>query len=417
MGTGEELEGMSIGVLLLSLLFAGIQAGACVLLQQFMGAFNKLPLWVLSGGTFALGMLLSFLLILIVGGAGISHRAADFVRDHLGRALALMLMSVALIFALGSGAEAVYHADKLSFGNGAEPEPAQAAGTDVCYLLDCSSSMSGGGIEDLRAAFQDAVATVDNGRRISVVFYESSARIGHDWQALDDATRGAAIALVNAAEATGGTNFKAALEMAEQQAIKAVAEGRAVSVIMISDGQDTGFVSVQACAPALVSKQVPVYTVGVGNAEVDTLKAIASETGGAYSEGGVTAESFSAALTEATANAMGADASAPKRDMLLSPRYARTEAIINPMILRIILLILVGFVFKLIVSICMGNNFQSLASHLLLALMTALVGAVVVEMGYQLSSSLSGGLSTVALIATPCLYWVLMMTQIVRTRE
>ena len=409
---------MSIGVFLLSLFFAGVQTGVCVLLQAFAEAFGNLPLWLISGGTFALGMLLSFLLILIVGGAGITRRAADFVRDHLGRALALMLASVVLIFALGSGAEAVYHLERISFGSGPRTEAAPASGADVCYLLDCSSSMMGSGIESLHRAFQDAVTTVDDGRRISVVFYESDASVGYDWHALDAATRAEVIGLVNDAGPSGGTDFNEALAAAEQLAVQAASEGRSVSVIMISDGQDGDFVSVQSCAPELIARQVPVYTVGVGDAYPQTLKDIAAETGGAYSEGGVTAESFSAALTEATVSAVGGDpAASAKRDTLLSPRYARTTAIINPMILRIVLLFIVGFAFKLIVSICMGSNFRSFGSHLLLAFVIALAGAAAVEFGYQLSATLSGGLKLAAGIAAPGLYWVLMMCQMVRTKE
>ena len=67
---------MSIGVFLLSLFFAGVQTGVCVLLQAFAGAFGTLPRWLISGGTFALGMLLSFVLNLIYDGIAVGGRFA-----------------------------------------------------------------------------------------------------------------------------------------------------------------------------------------------------------------------------------------------------------------------------------------------------------------------------------------------------
>lgn len=103
---------MSISILLFSVFFALVEAGLSYLFLAFEPVASVLagcPSFLLFGGIFAIGMLLTFLLIILIGFLNVPCRAADFVRDHFGRTIALALLSTLTVGALAIGAEAVYH--------------------------------------------------------------------------------------------------------------------------------------------------------------------------------------------------------------------------------------------------------------------------------------------------------------------
>ena len=86
-----------ITVLILSLVFAAIEAGLTWLLlcfQPVANVFMGVPLWVETGIIFAVGMALTFLLIIWIGNLNISNDVGGYVRSHMGRTLVLALLSI-----------------------------------------------------------------------------------------------------------------------------------------------------------------------------------------------------------------------------------------------------------------------------------------------------------------------------------
>ena len=167
---------------------------------------------------------------------------------------------------------------------------------------------------------------------------------------------------------------------------------------------------------------MPVYTVGIQDEtraiplSFDTLKAISRETGGAFLSAGGNINDLSATVAEITSQAVEASPTATPTpiplptptplipDTLLTSQWDGREGVISLSAMRIILLSLVGFVFKLIVNVCIGNNRRSLLAHILLSLLTSIVCAAVVEAGHMM------GLPLIAVLGV---FWLLMMSQIV----
>ena len=98
-----------------------------------------------------------------------------------------------------------------------------------------------------------------------------------------------------------------------------------------------------------------------------------------------------------------------KPDALLTERE-RTTGIMNLTVLRILLLTIIGFVFKLIAIICIGRNKNNSMSHILHALLTGVVSALVIEFGYTL---LPASMHSILL----GVYWILLMTQLISTKD
>lgn len=402
---------MSISILLLSLVFALIEAGLTWLLLAFQpvtALTAGLPVWLLTGIVFSLGMLLSFIVIIVVGALEIGPRAASFVRDHFGRTLLLGLLSIILVFALSLGGEALYHVGPFAPAETAEVSTGNA---DVCFVLDYSSSMQTNNDDvSMKTAFAQVINGLPDGQRVCVVRYESTASVLQQWTVLDAGTRAAVIQAVQSQQPSGGTVFEDALRLAGDMAEQTISQGRGCAVIMLSDGQDN-IRSVAADAPKLIQYQVPVYTMYAGNpagADVSTLQQIADETGGALKVSAADLTNLSASLTEITqqaASAQSAEVNDFIPDTLLTERDFGHEGLFDMTAMRVAILFIVCFVFKLICVICVGNNNRFLG-HFLHAFFLAALAAAAVEFGYVL------GLP-VFLVALA--FWILMMNQVVLT--
>lgn len=405
---------MSISILLLSIVFALIEAGLTWLLLAFQPVAELvagMPVWLLSGVVFSLGMLLSFIVIIIVGALEIGPRAASFVRDHFGRTVLLGLLSIALAFVLAMGGEALYHVDPIA---PVEKVEVVAGNADVCFVLDYSSSMRTNNDDvSMKTAFAQVINGLPDGQRVCVVRYESAASVLQSWTVLDAGTRAAVIQAVQNEQPSGGTVFEDALRLAGDMAEQAISQGRGCAVIMLSDGQDS-INSVAVDAPKLIQYQVPVYTMYAGNpagANVSTLQQIASETGGEMTTSTTDLTNLTTNLIEITNRAANAQVAVVENDFipdtLLTERDPGREGLFNIAAMRMVVLFIICFVFKLVCVICVGNNSRFLG-HFLHAFFIALLAAAAVEFGYAL------GLPVILVAAA---FWILMMGQIVLTNR
>lgn len=396
---------MSISILLLSIVFALIEGGLAALMLAFQpvaALTANLPVWLLTGILFAMGMLLSFVVIIVVGSLQIVPRAASFVRDHFGRTLALGFLSILLVMALAMGGEALYQIRPVV-------QVETIASTDVCFVLDYSSSMAGNADTNMKAAFASALSNLPDGQRVCVVGYTHEADVLQPWTTLDATTRSQVIAAVQGRQPSGGTDFADALQKADEMIQQPVGEGRSCSVIMLSDGEDT-IPSVFSVAPGLTANNIPVFTMytgGYAGAVSSSLQQIADETGGEMKVSATDLTDLSTNLTEITriaANTSEDDAFIP--DTLLTARRVGREGLFDLRIMRIALLFLLGLVFKLICVICVGNNNSRFIGHFLHAFLIAALAAGWVEFGCGM------GLPTALVMLV---FWILMMGQIIRT--
>ena len=401
---------MSISILLLSVVFALIEAGLAWLVlacHPVAVLLEGVPAWLLTGGVFVLGMLLSFIVIIVIGLLEIGPRAATFVRGHLGRTMLLGLLCMVLVFALGAGGEAVYHVGPYV----PEETVTVQQNTDVCFVLDYSVSMQGNNAEaNMKAAFEQVINGLPDGQRVCVVGYSSEAVTLQPWTVLDASTRASVVSAVKNKITDGGTNFDRALMEADKHVLQAVNESRPCAVIMLSDG-DCPISPVQQTAPQMIAHQIPVYTMYTGDsatADLSSLQQIADQTGGEMSVSAVDLSNLSISLTEVTHKAANTQAAQNDHipDTLLTERDAGRMGLFDMRAMRMVMLFIAAFVFKLICVICVGDN-SRLGAHFLHALLVTVLAVAAVEFGY------AAGLPVIAVLAV---FWTLMMNQIVLTR-
>ena len=402
---------MSVVVLLLSLVSAIVQGGTAWFLLE---NFPRLPGPLVIGIVFAVGILLSFLLVIFIGSVKLTRFAADFVRDSMGKVLALMLACMLAVGALAAGAEWVYelHPNRDGGSRSESREP------DLLFVLDYSSSMDtfipgeeeATRADGLKEAFIGLLGDLSDERCLSIICYESTPELTMDWSKLDALNREEATRLVGENKPNGGTNFNAALAMADEQVKKALQSGRAPVVIMISDGEDS-VKDVSQTAPTIVGSSVPVYTMGIGDDQsFSSLESISTQTGGTMLVSAEELTAISSGLRQVVSSAMVTDDEAgDMRDTLLYSAIVRQQDNRGRIVKAALLLFLVSCAFRLVVNNIMGNNARNWLPHLLSMLMLSALGVAAMFLPGWMSPNLHPGSFY---LVTIC-YWPLMMMQVV----
>jgi Ca-activated chloride channel family protein len=108
---------------------------------------------------------------------------------------------------------------------------------NAVLVLDRSGSMQGEKIERARQAARELITALDEGDRLSIVEFSSSARVLLRSGAVTAAARTAALEAVNDLFAGGGTNMSAAFDLASEQLGQGRGAGRVDKVFLASDGQ------------------------------------------------------------------------------------------------------------------------------------------------------------------------------------
>lgn len=403
---------MSISVLLLSVLFALIEAGLsylCLAFEPISSILAGCPSFLIFGGIVAIGMLLSFLLIILIGFMNVHCQAADFVRDYFGKTIALALISTLVLGALATGAEALYQirpSDASASREGYTRVEDSSAVLDTLFTPRHTASyvpvsseieqnvQNAGGNTDAPLRFsiqwnEPTFATADNNdvdahcqSDNEHIFF--SNKIGRftggtlDVDIINPTVRGRIAAVENIvfpdadrlpgrtfqfyiecySYRNGTSGFRAEIEMGDQ--------------IFSYDYPET----------LSYKQQVPVADVTVdaaGNMSI------------VHHLNCVNVETVAAAEEVATAEA---DVS--------RPAFA-----VNSAVVRCVLLGILAFLFKLICSVCIGKNNRNFLVHVVISLLIAVAAALVVEFGY------SFGLPVWAIL---CAFWLLLTTQFVSAK-
>ncbi len=162
--------------------------------------------------------------------------------------------------------------------------PPGGPGSATILAIDTSNSMRGQPIVDAMEAARAFASRRRAGTALGVVFFGKEAVV-----ALAPTTDGKAVTelLSNPPDLTEGTRLYDALDLATSQ----LRDTRATtgSVVLLTDGADIGSTATEATALAsLKGAGVRVFAVGLKSDQFSpaTLQAIASETGGTYTEAG-----------------------------------------------------------------------------------------------------------------------------------
>ena len=158
-----------------------------------------------------------------------------------------------------------------------------ASGVDVALIIDATGSMvsndSRGMRKDAAKAFI-ATAAEQPGNKIAVVSFNSRA---HHLAALrtiqSQADRDALIATVDQVVSSGSTNINAGLNGGFAELVSDTTTNKKAAVLL-TDGRHNSSAYNPQSHRQYKDKGWPVYTVGLGNADMVLLKQIATETGG-----------------------------------------------------------------------------------------------------------------------------------------
>lgn len=143
---------------------------------------------------------------------------------------------------------------------------------NICVVVDCSGSMDGSPMEDLKTALDDFVRNMAEATSVSLVAFESSAR------KLTDLTQDQAMLLSTVANLSGGggTNISSGIQAGTE--VLAQAPGSRVMLLMTDGQSDIDMTVVEEAAAAGIT----IHTIGFGDVNDQLLEQIAQETGGQY---------------------------------------------------------------------------------------------------------------------------------------
>ena len=182
---------------------------------------------------------------------------------------------------------------------------------NICVAVDCSGSMDGTPIENLKTALDEFVRNMSDNTNVSLVAFESSAR------RLTDLTQDQALLLSTVQDLSGGGGTDITSGIREGIEVLSQAAGSRVMLLM-TDGQSSVDASVVAEAAAA---GITIHTIGFGSVNDQLLEEIAAETGGQYIRANSSSElsNVYASLQQVIGNVVVLTYTAEDTDTL--PRY------------------------------------------------------------------------------------------------
>ncbi len=153
---------------------------------------------------------------------------------------------------------------------------------DVALVIDRSSSMSGSKFDDARRAASQFTGFMQTGDNLAVVSFGSSANIEFGLrQIISEATKQSAQAAISAIPLGGGTTIGGGMQVAQRE-LDSGDPNHPQAMVLLSDGHETATPNVVDILPQIPTK-TDIYTIGLGaNADQNTLRDIALQTGGSY---------------------------------------------------------------------------------------------------------------------------------------
>lgn len=154
---------------------------------------------------------------------------------------------------------------------------------DVALVIDTSASMDGAPIEAARAAAAELVSSLRDGDRLTVVTFDSRARLAVPSVEIDDDARERCHQALAEIEARGTTDLAAGLHQALGDLCPHAAEGRVSRVVLLSDGVPNDASSIPSAISQASAAGITVTALGLGLDYDETLLAsIAQQTGGRF---------------------------------------------------------------------------------------------------------------------------------------
>jgi Ca-activated chloride channel family protein len=141
--------------------------------------------------------------------------------------------------------------------------------TDLVVILDRSGSMAGPPIEHARAAVRELIGSLSEDDRFSLITYSSGAELQIPLGRATSQARSSWLHTLGALHVGGGTNMSAGLELATHGIDRASKRGRAMRVILLSDGHanegDASYQGLVARAQRVARAEYVLSSVGVGD--------------------------------------------------------------------------------------------------------------------------------------------------------
>lgn len=376
---------MSIFVLLLSMIFALIEAGLSYVVLAYepvSSIFADVPAFLLTGGIFAVGMLLTFLLIIIIGSMNIPCRAGDFVRNYFGKTVALALISTLLVGSVSLGAEALYQIrpapetyDKPGFVRSVEnPEILDTLLTPrESYVYTPVTS-------DIEKNVQSAGGNVDAPLRFSIQWSESTYAPDNNDLDAHSISGSETIYFSNKVGAYSKGELDVDIVRPEEENVEVAVEN-----IMFSD--------LDAIKGRTFKFLVDVYAYRSGasgfRAEIELGDDIYS-----YEYTGAMANKNQIKVADVSVDQDGNMTIVHHLNYtsLFDPAETASEtsvtevtqnfiAKINRSVMRCVLIAIIAFLFKLISSICIGKNDHSFLMYIVVAFIISIIASLVLEFG------------------------------------
>ena len=143
---------------------------------------------------------------------------------------------------------------------------------NICVVVDCSGSMDGAPIENLKTALGDFVRNMSENTSVSLVAFEDSA------SKLTDLTQDQALLLSTVSDlyGNGGTNITSGIQAGTE--VLSQAPGSRVMLLMTDGQSDINMAAVEEAAAAGIT----IHTIGFGSVNDQLLEQIAQGTGGQY---------------------------------------------------------------------------------------------------------------------------------------
>ncbi len=153
----------------------------------------------------------------------------------------------------------------------------------VGLVIDTSASMRGAPIDAARMAAAELIDSLMDGDRLTVVTFDSKARLVVPSVEIDDDAREQGRQAVAAIEASGTTDLAGGLSLAVADLMPHTAEGRVTRVVLLSDGVPNDASSIAITAAEASAAGITITALGFGLDYDETLLgSIAQQTGGTF---------------------------------------------------------------------------------------------------------------------------------------
>lgn len=143
------------------------------------------------------------------------------------------------------------------------PRPPRPA-LNVSLCIDTSGSMEGKPIEDARKAALAFVDALKPGDYVSVVTFDSKAKLLVPTQVVDESNREALRKAVSAMKAEGTTGMAQGLQIAYQQVAQRYDTTRVNRIVLLGDGVPNDEAPIRPLAQQAANSQIGITTLGLG---------------------------------------------------------------------------------------------------------------------------------------------------------